>query len=935
MHSEGVDSLSTPPSCDACNSLPNNPVTIGCGHSFCKKCMKHDDTKQFIICPSCKILGSVSILQSDDELSERIKHFLSGCSSLSAKSIQCDSGYEMFEEGEPPTEYHRRFVELNDKFIKKEWINSPVAQLDDLFTVLKNICSVYLIYAKDCLISLNALHSLPINDSPLSSLLTFFESLDRNPSKLSHWPIIAPPINELTESCKENLVEIITHLLDTVELGLKILSHLYKRGPGLNKNLSDNFLIVLHDNLRSIGRDILSRVINDQLYLRHRTAKRLEILDPATNQPIDLESFKPNGTPATDSKPNPLFTMPAEVPGPVPDADGDSLSRMIRSAPPTPSLGNDAEQQQRMTLEIRDPHTNERIKLPGSPTETGAPKENENPEVRPRTAIRKPTPMTIVDPKTKEPINLPEESVNASEELVKPNSPKIMTIIDPETNEPVNLPQENMFISEEPYPPVASRTMTIIDPETNVPINLSEITSKNTTGCVAQCEYYESNDGYSSYATEWGLICKDKYLLRIAQITHMGGLFVGAFSCGPFADRFGRLRVLYTNLAIMCLLSFVTICLRDIYSFCLVTFLLGVCCQGCGLTSYTLILEAVGEKYRALCGILEQVFYAFGIALTALLAYCIPNWRNLAAVFAIAGPIAFIIMLPFQIESTRWLLTQPTKRLAALKNLKYITRINGTLLPSNGSPNHINSSNIFKFFDSLHDDDFRTSRVEEASDTDALIDGSSNARTRVDSYVIAKESFCTLCTHPLLRKWTLLFSICWFSNAAAYYGSTIASGEAFTNRFISFALSGLVEIPGHCLSPWLMNTYGRRKFHSYLQILGGVFFSLVLPMACWHEAAVLIVATLAKLCIAMSFASAYVFASEVYPTSIINAAIGFCVTCGRLGGTVAPALLALGREISCLIFGAITLVSGIAALYLPETLGHHMPPSSLQLVERT
>ncbi|KAM3176158.1 hypothetical protein ACTXT7_007069 [Hymenolepis weldensis] len=44
-----------------------------------------------------------------------------------------------------------------------------------------------------------------------------------------------------------------------------------------------------------------------------------------------------------------------------------------------------------------------------------------------------------------------------------------------------------------------------------------------------------------------------------------------------------------------------------------------------------------------------------------------------------------------------------------------------------------------------------------------------------------------------------------FSNATAYYGSTIASGEAFTNRFLSFALSGLIEIPGHCLSPWLMN----------------------------------------------------------------------------------------------------------------------------------
>lgn len=82
----------------------------------------------------------------------------------------------------PPTEYHRRFAELNEKFIKKEWINAPVAYLDDLFAVLKNICSVYLIHAKECLMSLNALYSLPINDSPLSSFLTFSESLDRNPA---------------------------------------------------------------------------------------------------------------------------------------------------------------------------------------------------------------------------------------------------------------------------------------------------------------------------------------------------------------------------------------------------------------------------------------------------------------------------------------------------------------------------------------------------------------------------------------------------------------------------------------------------------------------------------------------------------------------------------------------------------------------------------
>ncbi|KAM3176154.1 hypothetical protein ACTXT7_007065 [Hymenolepis weldensis] len=302
MHSARVASFSTPPACDACNSFrsrPDDPVTVGCGHSFCRKCMKHDETKKFIICPSCKILGSVSVLQSDDELTDKVKHYLMGGSNCSSGSAQHDSGYDMLEDGEPPTEYHRRFAELNENSIKKEWINAPVAYLDDLFAVLKNICSVYLIHAKECLMSLNALYSLPINDSPLSSFLTFSESLDRNPATLSQLPIITTPLNEITENSKKSLVEIIARLLDTVEMGLKILDHLYQKGPGMNRFFCDSFLSVLHDNLRSIERD---QTIS-QTQSTRGMAKPLEILDPVTNQPIDLQSFKRNEALAKDNKP--------------------------------------------------------------------------------------------------------------------------------------------------------------------------------------------------------------------------------------------------------------------------------------------------------------------------------------------------------------------------------------------------------------------------------------------------------------------------------------------------------------------------------------------------------------------------------------------------------------------------------------------------------
>ena len=52
--------------------------------------------------------------------------------------------------------------------------------------------------------------------------------------------------------------------------------------------------------------------------------------------------------------------------------------------------------------------------------------------------------------------------------------------------------------------------------------------------------------------------------------------------------------------------------------------------------------------------------------------------------------------------------------------------------------------------------------------------------------------------------------------------------------------------------------------------------------------------------------------------------MGFCVVVSRLGTILAPYLLLLGRYAPC-FFGVSALVSGLAALLLPETLGQPMP----------
>ena len=64
-----------------------------------------------------------------------------------------------------------------------------------------------------------------------------------------------------------------------------------------------------------------------------------------------------------------------------------------------------------------------------------------------------------------------------------------------------------------------------------------------------------------------------------------------------------------------------------------------------------------------------------------------------------------------------------------------------------------------------------------------------------------------------------------------YYGVTFNAGNMGGNFYLNLFLMGIVEIPGLCLSMYLMQRFGRRKANSGTMMLAGVACLSTIPTA--------------------------------------------------------------------------------------------------------
>jgi OCT family organic cation transporter-like MFS transporter 4/5 len=139
---------------------------------------------------------------------------------------------------------------------------------------------------------------------------------------------------------------------------------------------------------------------------------------------------------------------------------------------------------------------------------------------------------------------------------------------------------------------------------------------------------------------------------------------------------------------------------------------------------------------------------------------------------------------------------------------------------------------------------------------------------------------------PKLRKYTLIFWYSWIVNALVYYGLSLNMSDFGGNIYITFLLSGLVELPALLLCAIALRYIGRKKLFSFFMLMITVSTLAVIPSKTTAFKVTFVL--LGKFFVSSAWCIMKLHIPEVFPTVIRHIGIGSSSMAGRFGSIAAP-----------------------------------------------
>ncbi|XP_056003356.1 solute carrier family 22 member 7-like [Ostrea edulis] len=460
-----------------------------------------------------------------------------------------------------------------------------------------------------------------------------------------------------------------------------------------------------------------------------------------------------------------------------------------------------------------------------------------------------------------------------------------------------------------------------------IEINRSGLVTKDNILCSDGYEYV----GPATAASEWNLVCDSEGLGSLSTtITVVGGM-VGAILFPSLADKYGRLRIIYTTFISLSMCFVLASIVPWFNAFVILRFLTGMFGEGSGLALGTLVIESFPAESRGTVTTIGNIGWALSISSLALVAFLLRHvsWRYTMLAAGLIGVHSL---------GTRWILQESLRWLVANGRHKEIKE----WIKRAAKWNKKDASDILAAMTSANGE--VQVLVENDNDVNGLqSDDKKPGTINKDSHGLEKLSIMDIFRHKhILLTSILVWIICHcntvlygakFVNSLTYYGLFLTSGSMSGNMYLNFFLNGMVEIPSVFLYMNSINRYGRKKTCIMFHAIAGVSLSISAILIFIGDTPVIkgfasAMSFAGKFGISGSYMAIFLYTPEIYPTNLRALGLGLGSTMARVGGMISPYAALFGSHISWgpgVVFGSLSVLVTILFLWLPETNGRELP----------